>query len=185
MRRIASIPARDTRHAVARGVLRVHWRNRQVPRVDRKRGAAESQRNARIRRARNREPALAVGLRARDALVHRGRVLLRREDERRARVEDRGAALQSGVRPTDGDRVHARLPETDLADVVDGDERRRVELSLVEPAEGDLAVVVVVGEARDLVGRDGVLDEAVRRQSFDRGRGLLLGERLRERKTNV
>lgn len=167
----------DTRDTVAREVVGVHRCEEHVARVDRERLAAEGQRNLGRRRAGDREAALAVGLRAGDGRVHGRGVGSGSDDESGAGVEDGGAALETEVLAADGDG-HVALPEALRVDVVEGDERRGVELGVVETAKGDLAVVLRVVETRDLVRGNGIRDEAVLRQSLDGCQGLLLGERL-------
>lgn len=140
----------DTRDTVACEVVGVHWREEQVARVDRKRLAAERQRNLGRRRTGDREAALAVGLRAGYSRVHGCSVIIGCNDERGAGVENGGAALEAEILAADGDG-HVALPEALFVDVVEGDKCRGVELGVVEPAEGDLAIVLLVVEARDLV----------------------------------
>ena len=110
--------------------------------------------------------------------MDRLRVRLGRDDERRARVEDGGAALEAEVLPVSSHRVHRAHPEAVVRRVRDRDERRGVELCRVEPAERDLAVVLVVRQPRDLVGRDRVADEARLRERLDWGQNALVRERL-------
>ncbi len=173
---IDDLTGRDAGNAGGARVVRL--REDEVARVDGKLLVAERERDARVGVARDREPALPVVLRAVDELVHRGGVRGRRDDERGAGVEDRAAAREARVRAVDGHGVHRALPEAVRRDVVEGDERLRIELAGVEPAERDLAVVLVVCEAGDLEGRDRVADQACRREGLD-GRGdTLFRERL-------
>lgn len=99
------------------------------------------------------------------------------DDEGGSGIEDRGAACKSKVGTVNGEGDVA-LPEALLVHVVEGGEGRGVELGGVETAEGDFTVVLAVGETGDLVGGDGVLDEAVLSQRLDRCEGLLFREGL-------
>jgi hypothetical protein len=166
--------------AVAAEVVRVDGRELEVDGVDRERLPAERERDARVRGARHGEAALAIRLGTGDQLVHGRGVAGRRNDKRGAGVEDGGAAVESGVRAVDGDGAEGALPEALRVDVVEGDERVGVELGGVETAEGDLAIVLLVGETRDLVRYDRVVDQACLGKRLGRGEDTLFRESLRD-----
>ena len=99
-------------------------------------------------------------------------------DAYRARIEDGRAPGEPRALPAGGDRVERRLPEALLVDVLEGDEGVRIELGLVETAERDLTIVLLVSDTGDLVRGDGIGDEAGLSKGFDGGQGLLLRESL-------
>lgn len=104
-------------------------------------------------------------------------ISLRSDDEGGAGVKDGSAALETRVLAINGE-VHGALPEALLVDVVEGDESVGVELGRVETTKGDFTIVLAIGETRDLVGGDSILDEVVLCQRLDGSEGLLLGQGL-------
>ena len=167
LRRAANLARRDPRDTVTGRIVRVHRSEQEILRVNIELLAAERKRHHGRRRTRDSEPALAVGLRSRNRIVHRRRVLVRRDDERRARVEDRRAALEPEIRPVDGDAVHSAFPEPFRVDVVERGQRVLVELGGVEAAKGDFAVVGAVGDAAELERDDRRWDGAGVGEGFD------------------
>ena len=80
------------------------------------------------------------------------------DDEGGAGVEDSSAAFEARVLAINGDGSQVTFPESLRVDVVEGNESLSVELGRVKTTEGDLTVVLLVLETRDLVGlRDEVL----------------------------
>lgn len=176
--RTANLAARDARNAVASGVIGIDGREQYITRVDIELLAAERERDGRVRGAREREPALAVRLRAGDRSVHSVRVAGGRDDERGAGVEDRGTSVQPEALPVHADVAHRALPEALRVHVGERRLGRGIELGGVEAAEGDLAVVVAVGDPAEFKGDDGVGDAALVGERLDGSGYTLLGECL-------
>ena len=100
----------DTRNAVRARVVRLC--EDEVLGVDREGRAAKRERDARVRVARDDEPALAVGLCALDERVDRLRVRGGRDDERGAGVDDAGGRVKEGLSAA---AVRDRLVDTPIA----------------------------------------------------------------------
>lgn len=169
---------RDARNAVTSEIGGIDGCEEQILGIDGERLAAESQGNAGGRGARDGETALPVRCRSGNSRMDCGSISGRGNDEGGAGVEDGSAALKPEVLTVDGEG-HGALPETFRVDVVERDQRGRVEFRVIKATEGDLAIVQVVLETGNLVRGDGIGDQAGCSKGLDGGQRLLLGERLK------
>ena len=142
---------RNARHAMARRILLVDRSSRQIPRIDLERPTADLQREARRGVAGQGETTVAVRRRTGNRGMDLLGVSLRREDVRRARVENASAMPEPHVDVVERECVDVALPEADLRYVGDGDEGRGIVLGGVHAAKGDRPIMFAISDAGDLV----------------------------------
>ena len=97
----------------------------------------------------------------------------RSEDEGGTSVENGGAVSEDAI--AINGNTDRTLPETFLVDVLESDKGAGVELGPIKTSERNLAIVETVGNSRNLVRRDGLVDQPLLRESLNGGRDTLVG----------
>jgi len=157
--RSTNISSSNPRDTITIGIVGVQGLERNIPWIDGKYRPTKRHRYTRLCIARDSKPALAVGLCTLNVLVDRICVGLGHDDQCCASIEDSRATSQIEVCTVDGSGVYRSLPETDLADIIQGDERLSIEFGVIKSAERDCTVILVVCETGNFVGGDGAGDQ--------------------------
>ena len=174
--RTTNLSFTDTRETASLEIIWIDGGKQHVDRVDGKDLFVESQCDDRLVCARDDETALTVALGSWDLSVDGFGVCRRGDDERRAGIENGGAASQSDVLAIhrEGD---ISLPETQRVNVVEGDKGFSVEFGLVKAPERDLPVIETIRDPRKLVRSDGLGNRALICKGFNGGQDTLVGKR--------
>lgn len=175
----ANLARGDTRDTITLEIVNVDGSEEKILRVDLEGLAREGESDGSSGSTRDGEASLTIGLGSRDSSVDGSSISGGSNNESGTSVEDSSAGIEANRLAINGN-THVTFPETVLVDVVEGDESFSVEFGCIETTEGDLAIVLAIRETRDLVGSDGVVDEALLGKSLNGSKSLLLRESLRE-----
>ncbi len=138
------------RLTIPSGIVLVNGRKRDVTGINSKGLLAKCERKTGIGRAGYREGTVSVLLSPGDAFVNSLGITFGNEQEGGSSIQDCGTAIQTEIISIHRYGVELPLPKALLVNIIERDQRVLVKFAGVHTAQRGLAVVLLIGETRNL-----------------------------------